>query len=110
MNQLYHPERSVDFFDMLAASSIPVFTVTNNAVHDLTTFSDKEKKARTLEGVTAFLASNGLGASLRALLCTEMCLFPAHGSENGFETLSKPFPMLQHSWQLPHQTRQAVLL
>ena len=61
MNQLYHPEHTADFFDMLAASSIAVFTVTNNAVHDLTTYSDPEKKNRTLDGVKAFLVSNGFG-------------------------------------------------
>ena len=60
MNQLYHPARTAAFFNMLAKSSnIPVFTVTNNVVHDLTTYADEERKTKTLEGVTKFLASNG---------------------------------------------------
>jgi hypothetical protein len=37
---------------------IPVFTITNNVVHDLATFADAEKKQKTLEGVTKFLVSN----------------------------------------------------
>ena len=60
MNQLYHPARTAAFFNMLAKNSnIPVFTVTNNVVHDLTTYADEERKTKTLEGVTKFLASNG---------------------------------------------------
>ena len=60
MNQLYHPVRTASFFTMLAQNSnIPVFTVTNNVVHDLTTFADHEKKQKTLVGVENFLKSNG---------------------------------------------------
>ena len=59
MNQLYHPAHTAAFFTMLAQNSdIPVFTVTNNVVHDLTTFSDAEKKHKTLDGVTKFLINN----------------------------------------------------
>ena len=59
MNQLYHPAHTAAFFDMLAGnSSIPVFVITNNAVHDLTTYADDEKKQKTLEGVTQFLEAN----------------------------------------------------
>jgi hypothetical protein len=57
MNQLYHPERSAEFFTMLAQNShIQVFTVTNNVVHDLATEDDNKKK--TLDGVWKFLAQN----------------------------------------------------
>ena len=60
MNQLYHPAHTAAFFTLLAQNSdIPVFTITNNVVHDLTTFADAEKKHKTLDGVTRFLASNG---------------------------------------------------
>ena len=60
MNQLYHPANSGAFFTMLAQyRDIPVFTVTNNVVHDLSTFADAEKKQKTLEGVMQFLESNG---------------------------------------------------
>ena len=60
MNQLYHPAHTAAFFTLLAQNSdIPVFTITNNVVHDLTTFADAEKKLKTLDGVTRFLASNG---------------------------------------------------
>ena len=59
MNQLYHPERTAAFFTMLAQNrDIPVFTVTNNVVHDLTTFADAEKKQKTLDGVLKFLSAN----------------------------------------------------
>ena len=59
MNQLYHPARTASFFEMLAQNSnIPAFTVTNNAVHDLMTFADAEKKQKTLEGVAKFLKAN----------------------------------------------------
>ena len=59
MNQLYHPPRTAAFFTMLAQNrDIPVFTITNNVVDDLTTFSDAEKKVKTMDGVTKFLASN----------------------------------------------------
>ena len=44
---------------MLAQNSnIQAFTVTNNAVADLMTFADAEKKQKTLEGVTMFLKAN----------------------------------------------------
>ncbi len=60
MNQLYHPRRTASFFAFLAQySTIPVFTITNNVVHDLTTFADPEKKQKTLDGVQNFLKSNG---------------------------------------------------
>jgi hypothetical protein len=59
MNQLYHPKHTAAFFNMLATNrEIPVFTVTNNVVHDLMTFADTEKKEKTLDGVTKFLGSN----------------------------------------------------
>ncbi len=59
MNQLYHPSHTAAFFAMLAQNnSIPVFTITNNVVDDLTTFSDAEKKIKTMDGVTKFLDSN----------------------------------------------------
>ena len=59
MNQLYHPARTASFFNMLAQNrDIPVFTITNNVVEDLTSFADAEKKQKTLEGVMKFLASN----------------------------------------------------
>jgi hypothetical protein len=61
MNQLYHPAHTADFFTMLKNhKDVPVFSVTNNVVHDLMTFSDPEKKQKTLDGVTNFLASNRL--------------------------------------------------
>lgn len=60
MNQLYHPERTADFFKMLAQNPhIKVFTVTNNVVHDLTTYGDADKEIKTLEGVMKFLRGNG---------------------------------------------------
>ncbi len=60
MNQLYHPRRTASFFALLAQNShIPVFTITNNVVHDLATFADPEKKQKTLDGVLNFLQSNG---------------------------------------------------
>ena len=59
MNQLYHPAHTAAFFTMLAQNQdIPVFTITNNVVEDLTTFADAEKKEKTLDGVTKFLESN----------------------------------------------------
>ena len=59
MNQLYHPARTAEFFTMLKEhKDIPVFAVTNNVVHDLTTFSDAEKKQKSLDGVTNFLRAN----------------------------------------------------
>jgi hypothetical protein len=60
MNQLYHPLRTANFFNMLKRQKdVPVFCVTNNVVHDLATFSDEQKKLKTLEGVTNFLVANG---------------------------------------------------
>ena len=60
MNQLYHPRRTASFFAVMAQQSrIPVFTITNNVVHDLATFADQEKKQKTLKGVEDFLKSNG---------------------------------------------------
>jgi len=54
---------------MLATnSSIPVFVVTNNVVHDLSTFADAEKKQKTLDGVMKFLKSNGCCSSTYCFL------------------------------------------
>ncbi len=65
MNQFYHPARAAAFFQMLAERrDIPVFTVTNTAVHDLTTYDDADKKVKTLDGVRKFLESNGCGLLL----------------------------------------------
>jgi len=59
MNQLYHPARTASFFDLLARHpEVPVFTVTNNAVGDLLTMNSSKEK--TMEGVWAFMDSNGL--------------------------------------------------
>ena len=59
MNQPYHPPHTAAFFTVLAQNhDIPVFTITNNVVEDLTTFSDAEKKVKTMDGVMKFLASN----------------------------------------------------
>mmetsp|Transcript_89166 Transcript_89166/g.238038 ORF Transcript_89166/g.238038 Transcript_89166/m.238038 type:complete len:340 (-) Transcript_89166:823-1842(-) len=58
MNQLYHPARTASFFDLLARHpEVPVFTVTNNAVGDLLTMNSSKEK--TMEGVWAFMDSNG---------------------------------------------------
>ena len=60
MNQLYHPAHTAAFFEMLGKHrDIPVFTVTNNVVHDLTTYADADKKQTTFDGITKFLDSNG---------------------------------------------------
>jgi hypothetical protein len=60
MNQLYHPQRTADFFAFLAQHHVPTYTVTNNAVGDLSTFSDPDKKIRSFTGIVSFLSSNGL--------------------------------------------------
>jgi hypothetical protein len=44
---------------MLAQNrDIPVFAITNNVVDDLATFTDAERKQKTLDGVMKFIASN----------------------------------------------------
>ena len=60
MNQLYHPENSGRFFSFMAERSIPVFTVTNNVVDDLTTWADEEHTLKTYDGVQHFMTANGL--------------------------------------------------
>ncbi len=60
MNQLYHPQHTADFFAFLAQHRIPAYTVTNNAVGDLTTYSDSERKVRSLVGIESFLSANDL--------------------------------------------------
>ena len=60
MNQLYHPQHTADFFAFLAQHCIPTYTVTNNAVGDLTTYSDSDRKVRSLAGIESFLSANGL--------------------------------------------------
>lgn len=59
MNQLYHPARTAAFLTILAQNrDIPVFTVTNNVVHDLITYTDADRKQKSLDGVNNFLISN----------------------------------------------------
>ena len=59
MNQLYHPKNTAAFFTLLSQyQEIPVFTITNNAMDDLATFADAEKKVKTYDGVEKFLESN----------------------------------------------------
>ena len=78
MNQLYHPAHTAEFFTMLAQNTnIKVYTITNNVVHDLTTFSDAEKKNKTLDGVAKFLAANRFEIFWRLIsFKMKMRLFP----------------------------------
>ena len=59
MNQLYHPQKTAEFFSFVEQYKIPAFVVTNNVVGDLTTFAD-DKKQKTMMGVEKFLESNRL--------------------------------------------------
>jgi hypothetical protein len=58
MNQLYHPQNTGVLFKLLAEHpSIPVFTISNNVIDDLTTFLPGTKK-KTMEGIKLFMDSN----------------------------------------------------
>ena len=63
MNQLYHPQRAAEFLSLAGRLCAPLLVVTNNAVGDLATFADAERRTRTYDGVAAFLRSNGLDSS-----------------------------------------------
>ena len=62
MNQLYHPQNTGTLFKLLAEyPSIPVFTITNNVIDDLTTFlppSPSGIKKKTMEGIDQFMTPN----------------------------------------------------
>ena len=60
MNQLYHPENSGRFFSFMAKSAIPIYTVTNNVVHDLTSWADEAHAEKTYDGVQHFMDANNL--------------------------------------------------
>ena len=68
MNQLYHPQRTAEFLAFAGQRGVPVFVVTNNAVGDLATFADPERKVRTYDGVDAFLRANRLDGPFLAAL------------------------------------------
>ena len=68
MNQLYHPRNTGRFFAILAERRIPAHIVTNNAVADLTTWSDAARTRKTYDGVAQFLCANGLGGALLGAL------------------------------------------
>jgi len=63
MNQLYHPQRTGAFFNMLQKENINLIVVANNDVSDITTFADADKKAKTNTGWMQFLQSNSLQSS-----------------------------------------------
>ena len=56
MNQLYSPEKSVEFMHLFRDA--PKFVVTNNAVQDLATLNNE--KVKTFDGVNTFLSRAGL--------------------------------------------------
>ncbi len=62
MNQLYHPQKTGVLFKLLSEyQSIPVFTITNNVIDDLTTFGPPNPdgtKKKTMEGIERFMDSN----------------------------------------------------
>ena len=60
MNQLYHPQNTGEFFKLLSEySSIPVFTITNNVIDDLTTYDSSDgTKKKTMVGIELFMKSN----------------------------------------------------
>ncbi len=65
MNQLYHPHNTGELFKLLSGySSIPVFTITNNVIDDLTTFEPNPNpdgtKKKTMVGIERFLDANRL--------------------------------------------------
>ncbi len=63
MNQLYHPANSARFFAFLERHGVPAFTITNNAVHDLSTFASGPVGApgpKTFEGVQKYLDAQAL--------------------------------------------------
>jgi hypothetical protein len=58
MNQLYHPQYTGELFKLLAEfPDVPVFTITNNVVDDLTTFEPGTKN-KSRVGIERFMASN----------------------------------------------------
>jgi hypothetical protein len=71
MNQLYHPENTARFFSFLHQHEIPAFTVTNNAVHDLSTFAAGRGAApgpKTYDGVQMYLKAQELRGPFLASL------------------------------------------
>jgi ankyrin repeat protein len=62
MNQLYHPQRTADFFAFLQTYKIPAFVVANNRVKSFATFDEGTKSMNT-RGVEDFLVSNNLHGS-----------------------------------------------
>jgi len=63
MNQLYHPENTELFLRDIYShhSEIPIYVVTNNAVHDLVTYTgNANQKQKTNEGWMNFLRENNI--------------------------------------------------
>ena len=63
MNQLYHPRNTARFLALLDRHRIPAHVVTNNAVGDLTTWSDPARAHKTYDGVDRFLKANELAGA-----------------------------------------------
>ena len=60
MNQLYHPENTARFFELVHRTGAQIFTVSNNVVADLTSWGDEEHKIKTYDGVERFMRRHGL--------------------------------------------------
>ncbi len=60
MNQLYHPQRSADFFAFLNSFNVPAFVIANNVVSDLRTYDDETETVANTRGIEEFLVSNKL--------------------------------------------------
>ena len=85
MNQFYHPQNSYSFFKFLQAFQIQTFTVCNNTIPDLKTFTDTTPRIPTDDGWKAFLNGNNLTGSFLQKLAQVYYNSPYGGPHKAFD-------------------------
>ncbi len=103
MNQLYHPRNTARFLSFLQAHGVPSFVVTNNAVADLSTWSDAARTLRTYDGIDRFLRANLLDGPFLAALARAYYETP-----RGTPPPRKPFDFYTAAALRLHMARTAL--
>ena len=85
MNQFYHPENSYRFFRFLKFCQVQTFTVCNNTIPDLKTFTDSTRSVPSDEGWISFLQGNSLTGSFLHQLAHKYYNSPYGGPHKAFD-------------------------
>ena len=105
MNQLYHPRNTARFLSFLTERRVPSFVVTNNAVADLSTFSDAARTLKTYDGIDRFLRANALDRPFLSAIARAYYETP-----RGSPPPRKPFDFYTAAALRAHMARAAPLV